>query len=1637
MKAFFNLLTRLSLRFRAITLLLVVAVILLGVVGTTQLKQELIPPIELPFTIILGQTSGLSADQVMKIVTLPLESELDKIPELVNIESTTTGTFGVIIQASNEFGINKARLDRDVQAAIDRMWLPVRRIEPVEGQTAEAFSMDLLGQLPADVLIYIARRDTNFLFQLAPEVWAALPDDTVRTTVAYLAAQSETSEGDKSELRRLVEQEIVPRLESLSQVARVSVGGGQPIPGEENAALAAVSGETETRSLLLGLSDESWSVIAPKAGLSGGLDESVVEALREVEFTVPQTAPPLPEGWQVDHFRDASDLLEMRTLTRTTAGVLNTFLTTGHIIGGLGKTDDLTPEIVQQMLEIDPTMVEYFEAEQLAAMPPEVFELLPEDFIANLDGFTRDALAAAALAERITGEQAEPLPVDLPAAWRIQPPQIFPFSFDDVPLVIYSVYGDFGTQTAVPVAETTEAEPETAPPLETVNVETSEIPEGPPLPFLFGLLGGQFGAELNTADDLIGLRLPEEMATQLGSDTISAAEFLGFLVLLGDPANLPPGVPQLPLDVSGLIGTLSTNAVQFLIDNDPSFLPGLTAGVYDRFSDNVLALPDIRPPLDPVWDALSRQPQFAQRPFDDAQDVLDLGNKSASSVLNTINASVPERFAGYEVRLFDSLSPAVVRYFLIHEPEFFTSLDLEVVQKLSPEILALLPQAYLDTLDAAASEQLQAIASGEQNSAAAELASLYASDVPPGDPNAPELNTEWALLEPFYNIELDSADDFFRFPEGFVFENPAGLMNSIFDSPQGANFAPSLFGNLSVEAVEYMLNRDPAVFDGLLPEGVRQFGEETFALLPTQVQEIVTAGGDAFIPTTLITRNNGLSSLLLTVNKTSDANNVETFHIVNDIMKALDAENENIQIGIALETASFVEDSINGVAREGSLGAIFAVIIILLFLSDGLWQRSSRRTVGSIMVVVFTVALAALVMSGLDAAGGDVGLAFAQADTVVRVLLILGVLAGLTVRFWPGGIPNPAWRSTLVVTVSIPLSILAAMALMNWLPPFVNSLLAPLADLPFVAFILRLFPESLTLNIMTLSGLTVAIGRVVDDSIVVLENIFREIQGGRDKREAILTGTRDVSVAIFSATLIVIVVFLPLGLTGGLISEFFLPFGLTVSYALIASFIVAITVVPVLAYMFIRQEDIVGDDAGPIAGKVALVYVPLLRWALSTRTTRLIVMGVAFGSVILSGVLFATRPFAFLPEFGDPEIQISVEMPAGTRMLETNALAQQMEEAVREVVPAEEIETLRVSIGGGGFTQSSLIGGGSVSENVAIINLRLKSTDQIDARIEALRPHAEAIFGAENVVVSTYSLVDGGGFGNFELVMSGPQEELIALEPTVVETLNNLAGLDNVSSNLGAFGDSGDSTTYIRINMQSALKYTGEPQTEDTITLIQDALEAVQALNLPPSIIVSEGFQSQTQTQGFQGIITAMGIATVIVAVILMVTFNSVVHWFTIFLSVIVAPAGAAIALTLTNEALGIPAMIGMLMLIGLVITNAVVLIDRVQSNRNERGVNDVDQALVNAGDRRLRPILMTTLATIIALIPLAVGLSDGAIIASQLGIVVIGGVTSSMLLTLIVVPVAYRLLDPLHQSLSGLTTSSRRRKDPVVQQPR
>lgn len=778
-----------------------------------------------------------------------------------------------------------------------------------------------------------------------------------------------------------------------------------------------------------------------------------------------------------------------------------------------------------------------------------------------------------------------------------------------------------------------------------------------------------------------------------------------------------------------------------------------------------------------------------------------------------------------------------------------------------------------------------------------------------------------------------------------------------------------------------------------------------------EVAQVVVVGGSldsldsqTGLPEEPVSRTDGDSSLTVTIFKGADVNTVEGWDTVSTFLDDWSAGNE-ADITVAFEQATFVEESVSGVTNDGLLGAIMAIIVILIFM-------------------------------------------------------------------------NLSVRSTLVTSISIPTSVMTALVLTALIPANVNELLTPiLEDVgrdstlgSILEVIVRLFPASFTLNIMTLSGLTVAIGRVVDDSIVVLENIYRNVQAGGDQREAVLNGTREVSVAILAATATTMLVFLPLGLFGGVTGAFFLPFGLAVTYSLIGSYAVAITTVPALSSLLITKESMVedvvevDDSMGAVQSTVTRVrntlitsidgisrsYGKLISFLLKNTINRIAVIFAAIATLFFGLFLLGQRPQTFLPNFGEATIEIGINLPPtlGEEPIsieQTNAIVAEIETYLLGGEYTNPITGETVTYEGQGdagiTTVTSSVGGDAqqfdsatsrVSPTEATIRIGIESQAQLDAFLPDLRAFSEQLMlqtfpevpVADDFIRVSAGATGGGGFGGFAVEIRGENEditldELRAYDTLIVETLESVDGLVNVESSNSGLG-SGENT-YIRIDSEPSIRYTGEIEDDDTLGITMAAIEEVEDAvearededtSLAP-VTISQGFDSEQQQEGFQQIFTSMGIATIIVYLILALTFGNLIHPITILVSLPLAIVGAAIGLTITDRVLGLSSLIGLLMLIGIVVTNAVVFLDRVQQNRRDRSMSTYD-ALVEAGTVRLRPIMMTAISTTMGVLPLALGLTEGAIIAAELGTVVIGGLVSSTILTLIVLPVVYSLFDDI-----------------------
>jgi HAE1 family hydrophobic/amphiphilic exporter-1 len=769
------------------------------------------------------------------------------------------------------------------------------------------------------------------------------------------------------------------------------------------------------------------------------------------------------------------------------------------------------------------------------------------------------------------------------------------------------------------------------------------------------------------------------------------------------------------------------------------------------------------------------------------------------------------------------------------------------------------------------------------------------------------------------------------------------------------------------------------------------------------------------VATTGYARTDGSPSLSLSVTKTSDANTVLVAEAVNEKLDEIAARHpDTFTVIIVSDLADFIKESTDGLVREGGLGALFAILTIFLFL--------------------FSI------------------------------------------------------RSTVVAAISIPLSILTALVIMQL--------------------------TGISLNIMTLGGLAVAVGRVVDDAIVVLENIYRHRALGEDRMTAVLAGPREVAGAITASTLTTVAVFLPLGFVGGLVSQFFLPFALTVTFALLASLICALTVVPVLAYFLIDKVNVeVDEDGEPKRSIWVRLYTPTITTVLRSRWT-------ALGVVALSGVLFFASlalvpllPTQFINAGSEKILQISIAPPTGATSEAVLAQAIKAEEIIHL---DEDVELIQTSIPGEGDTsfQTIISAQGGRPANSATLTVRLhpdvdlaEKTTDFSAALAPVKTDGFDVQVSEaagftsnglSVIVSAddpalvdeaaealvAALSDNTDLANLQsdLVKATPEIQVtvdpskafavgltaaqvanevrtalvsqtvtqvtfeegqpidlvIQVDPaatTSVESLRQLpvGTVTKVPLEQVATVEQADVQGSItRIDQAPAASVTAEILSEDTGAVsaaVQAEIDALEADgSIPVGVSVELAGVSQQQAEAFGGLFASMGVAVLLVYVMMVLTFNSLITPFIILFTLPLATIGAFPALYLTGRPIGVSALIGFLMLIGIVVTNAIVLLDLVERLRAEGKPTRV--ALIEGGRTRVRPILMTAIATILALIPLAAGFNEGSIIAAELGTVVIGGLFSSTFLTLLVIPAVYLLIDGIKVRVSRWRGAS---TEPVV----
>jgi HAE1 family hydrophobic/amphiphilic exporter-1 len=747
-------------------------------------------------------------------------------------------------------------------------------------------------------------------------------------------------------------------------------------------------------------------------------------------------------------------------------------------------------------------------------------------------------------------------------------------------------------------------------------------------------------------------------------------------------------------------------------------------------------------------------------------------------------------------------------------------------------------------------------------------------------------------------------------------------------------------------------------------------------------------------PLSAITRTNGHPSVGISVVKTETANTVETADAINAKLAELKKElTDSVTVSTIFDQSDFINASINQLWEKAVIGGGLAIFVVFFFL-------------------------------------------------------------------W-------AVRASLITAISIPLSV-------------------------FIGFLcMRL--TGVTLNILTLSAMAIAVGRLIDDSIVMVEIIYRRMRQGENFREAAIGGAREIANPITAATLATVAIFIPLMFVGGIVGEMFLPFGLTVTFAMLASLLVALALIPVLSQWLMGSKSktiTTGDNW------YQKIYTGALKWALDHRVT------VVASAVILflgsMGLLSITGTSFMSGSMGEPTVSINIALPANSEINTTSAVAAKVEALLSEN-PA--VRSFDSTIGTSatsmvGIMSAAQGGGGS---NTATIVAYMKPDVDLSVEVSAINQACQGIIRNGFIAVSGGD--SGAGMGmsmsNVNLSIQGQnQADIAAVTAQLMEKLRNVNGLADLKSDLttvtpklnisvdpakvaasglpvaqmsqlqqefmllmngGTLPDKSviiDNESY-PIYIKGIVSSLSDPEQAKNLkigyprSLTLNDIADVSILELPSHIshvdtvlsatitgaiigkdigAVNRAVQQQVDAlpehpgvnvvtagiaeqmgETFSSMFIAIIVAIVIVFLIVILMMRSIINPLIIMISLPLAAIGSILALLITNHTLGVSAMMGLLMLIGIVLTNAIVLVSMVeQLRKNGLSIRD---ALLEGGKTRLRPILMTALTTILAMIPLALMVSSGTMLSAELAIVVIGGMVSSTLLTLFVIPAVYSMV--------------------------
>lgn len=743
-------------------------------------------------------------------------------------------------------------------------------------------------------------------------------------------------------------------------------------------------------------------------------------------------------------------------------------------------------------------------------------------------------------------------------------------------------------------------------------------------------------------------------------------------------------------------------------------------------------------------------------------------------------------------------------------------------------------------------------------------------------------------------------------------------------------------------------------------------------------------------------RINGEDGLAISISKQSDANTVEVSKNVMNTVEQLKRElPENVSLNVIMNSADFINSTIDNLVQTLLTGSVLAILVLLLFL----------RSI----------------------------------------------------------------KSTIVIALSIPISLIGT-------------------------FVLMYFTD-VTLNIMSMGGLSLGLGMMVDSSIVVLENVYRHNELGEDRQTAAIKGASEMALAVIASTLTTVAVFLPMVFTEGIASMMMRDMSLTVSFSLLMSLVVALTLVPMLCSKLISKEELDELAAMRAAGgkqnffvrmgekfnnwftKVEDFYKRALAWSLSHRKK---VVLIVVGAFVISFFLIPVVGMELMPASDEGQISINVSLEEGTTLETTNKVTQQAEDIILNYGDVIDIVFTNVS-------------GSSASITVMLVPLdeRKVSTDDV---AEDLRQQLSMVAGAD-IYVSGASSSGMGGMGGGGVSIQLQGEDLETLQRVADDVVNLIEGVEGVREASSSLEDA-QPEYVIRVNRLKASQYglslsqiataarsgfngnvasvyrsegneydirvilpeeyrqsitdmenimvstatgsqvplgdiaefsleagpngiTRENQIRqvtvsasiydrDLNSVISDINKKIAQYPMPQGYSVVQGGSYETMMESFTSLGLALILAIVLVYMIMAALYESLVYPFVILFSLPTALIGVILSLALTGRSLSMPALMGCIMLAGIVVNNGIVLVDYINQLRDQ-GMSK-EEAIITGGPTRLRPVLMSTLTTVLGMLPMAIGAGDGGSMTAPLGTVVFGGLSISTIFTMIFVPVVYSI---------------------------